>query len=170
MPRTTFGVSGFQIQFSSQQIHTPGDAINAMVAMNPAAFKMNISDVEPGGIVIANEDEFTKLNLKKAGYAEGEEPLDDEEINRRYQLFRIPISRRPGVARRQRDGVEDIDRCRNMYAWESPTGCAASSRAHHRASGELLGQEGPARRRGDQHPPALLRRDGGDVPDPLLGG
>ncbi len=114
---TTFGVSGFQIQFSSQQIHTPGDAINAMVAMNPAAFKMNLADVEPGGIVIANEDEFTKVNLKKAGYADGEEPLDDEEINRRYQLFRIPISRltRESLVDSEM-GSKDIDRCRNMYA------------------------------------------------------
>ena len=49
---TTFGVSGFQVQFASHDIHTPGDVVNAMVAMNPAAFKMNISDVEPGGVVI----------------------------------------------------------------------------------------------------------------------
>ena len=55
---TTFGVSGFQVQFASHDIHTPGDVVNAMVAMNPAAFKMNISDVEPGGVVIVNEDEF----------------------------------------------------------------------------------------------------------------
>ena len=114
---TTFGVSGFQIQFSSHRIHTPGDAINAMVAMNPAAFKMNIAEVEPGGIVIANEDEFTKVNLKKAGYAEDENPLDDDEINRRYQLYRVPISRltRESLAESGM-GAKDIDRCRNMYA------------------------------------------------------
>ena len=114
---TTFGVSGFQIQFASHNIHTPGDSINAMVAMNPAAFKMNIEDVEPGGIVIANDDEFNKVNLKKAGYTEETNPLDDEEIQRRYQLFRIPISRltRESLAESGM-GAKDIDRCRNMYA------------------------------------------------------
>ena len=55
---TTFGVSGFQVQFASTDIYTPGDSVNAMVAMNPAGFKTNIADVEPGGIVIVNEDEF----------------------------------------------------------------------------------------------------------------
>jgi len=114
---TTFGVSGFQIQFASHNIHTPGDSINAMVAMNPAAFKMNIEDVEPGGIVIANDDEFNKVNLKKAGYTEETNPLDDDEIQRRFQLFRIPISRltRESLAESGM-GAKDIDRCRNMYA------------------------------------------------------
>lgn len=114
---TTFGVSGFQIQFASHNIHTPGDSISAMVAMNPAAFKMNIQDVDPGGIVIANDDEFNKVNLKKAGYTEDMNPLDDEEIQRRYQLFRIPITRltRESLAESGM-GAKDIDRCRNMYA------------------------------------------------------
>ncbi|MCH2132137.1 MAG: 2-oxoacid:acceptor oxidoreductase subunit alpha [Phycisphaerales bacterium] len=114
---TTFGVSGFQIQFASHDIHTPGDAINALVSMNPAAFKMNIGDVEPGGIVIANEDEFTKVNLKKAGYEEDENPLDDDELARRYQLHKIPISRltRESLAESGM-GAKDVDRCRNMYA------------------------------------------------------
>ncbi len=114
---TTFGVSGFQIQFASHNIYTPGDSINAMVAMNPAAFKMNIQDVEPGGIVIANDDEFNKVNLKKAGYTEETNPLDDEEIQRRYQLFRVPITRltRESLAESGM-GAKDVDRCRNMYA------------------------------------------------------
>ncbi len=114
---TTFGVSGFQIQFSSHRIHTPGDAINAMVAMNPAAFKVNIEDVEPGGIVIVNEDEFTKVNLKKAGYAEDQNPLDDDELHRRFQFYKVPISRltRESLAESGM-GAKDIDRCRNMYA------------------------------------------------------
>ncbi|MCH8006873.1 MAG: 2-oxoacid:acceptor oxidoreductase family protein, partial [Planctomycetes bacterium] len=49
---TTYGVSGFQVQFSSAEIFTPGDRVNALVAMNPAGFKTNIEDVEPAGIVI----------------------------------------------------------------------------------------------------------------------
>ena len=114
---TTFGVSGFQVQFADHHIHTPGDAVNALVAMNPAAFKMNISDVEPGGVVIVNEDEFTKVNLKKAGYAPEENPLDDETLSTRFQFRPIPISRltRESLADSEM-GAKDVDRCRNMYA------------------------------------------------------
>ncbi len=114
---TTFGVSGFQVQFADHHIHTPGDAVNALVAMNPAAFKMNISDVEPGGVVIVNEDEFTKVNLKKAGYAPDENPLDDETLSTRFQFRPIPISRltRESLADSEM-GAKDVDRCRNMYA------------------------------------------------------
>ena len=65
---TLFGVSGYQIQFASSEIHTPGDAVNAMVAMNPAGFRSNLHTVEEGGIIIVNEDEFDKGNLKKCGY------------------------------------------------------------------------------------------------------
>ena len=88
-----------------------------MVAMNPAAFKMNIADVHPGGVVIVNEDEFTKVNLKKAGYGEGENPLDDESLETRFQFRPIPISRltRESLADSEM-GAKDIDRCRNMYA------------------------------------------------------
>jgi 2-oxoglutarate ferredoxin oxidoreductase subunit alpha len=114
---TTFGVSGFQVQFADHHIYTPGDAVNALVAMNPAAFKMNISDVEPGGVVIVNEDEFTKVNLKKAGYAPDENPLDDETLSTRFQFRPIPISRltRESLADSEM-GAKDVDRCRNMYA------------------------------------------------------
>src|SRR5438132_2465209 len=59
------GVSGFQISFSNRDIRTPGDAPNVLVAMNPAALKVNISDLEPGGIIITNTDAFSDLNLGK---------------------------------------------------------------------------------------------------------
>ena len=113
---TTYGVSGFQLHFSSNDIHTPGDAVNAMVAMNPAGFKTNIDDVEPGGIVIVNEDEFNKVNYKKCGYGDYD-PLEDEELQRRYQIFRVPMSRltRESLADSGM-GAKDVDRCRNMYA------------------------------------------------------
>ena len=62
---TIFGVSGFQVQFASTDIHTPGDTVHAMIAMNPAGFKSNIGDVEHGGLVIVNEDEFDKKHLEK---------------------------------------------------------------------------------------------------------
>lgn len=114
---TTFGVSGFQVHFADDHIHTPGDIVNALVAMNPAAFKVHIVDVEPGGIVIVNSDEFTKGNLKKAGYNADYNPLDDEDLVSQYRLFQIPMSRmtRESLAGGE-DSVRDIDRCRNMYA------------------------------------------------------
>ncbi len=114
---TTFGVSGFQVHFSSSHIYTPGDRVNAMVAMNPAGFKVNIGDVEPGGIVIVNEDEFTKGNLAKCGYIDGYNPLDDEEIVNKYHLVRVPMSRLTKESLADSGmGAKDINRCRNMFA------------------------------------------------------
>ena len=114
---TTFGVSGFQVQFASTDIFTPGDAVNALVAMNPAGFKTNIADVEPGGIVIVNEDEFNKGNFKKCGYEESYDPLDDDELNRRYQIVRVPMTRLTRESLTDSGmGSKDVDRCRNMYA------------------------------------------------------
>ncbi|MFI4860154.1 MAG: 2-oxoacid:acceptor oxidoreductase subunit alpha [Phycisphaerales bacterium JB063] len=120
---TVAGVSGFQINFASQAIFTPGDQVNALVAMNPAAFKAHIGDVEPGGIVIVNESEFSKTNLKKAGYAvpEGSKvpynPLEDEQLVQKYKLLRIPITKLNQEAL-QDSGLtpKDINRCKNMYA------------------------------------------------------
>ncbi|QDU72089.1 2-oxoacid:acceptor oxidoreductase subunit alpha [Mucisphaera calidilacus] len=114
---TVAGVSGFQINFASEDIHTPGDRVNALIAMNPAALKAHIVDVEPGGLVIVNETEFTKVNLKKAKYAEGYNPLDDEVLNSSYQLLRVPISRLNSEALAETGlGAKDAGRCRNMYA------------------------------------------------------
>jgi len=114
---TTYGVSGYQVQFASTDIHTPGDRVNAMVAMNPAGFKVNIDDVELGGIVIVNEDEFTEVNLKKCGYPQGYSPLEDEQLTSKYRVFRVGMSRltRESLAETGM-GAKDIDRCRNMYA------------------------------------------------------
>jgi len=114
---TTFGVSGFQLQFSSHEVFTPGDKVNAMFAMNPAGFKTNIDDVEIGGLVVVNEDEFTKGNLKKCGYPENYNPLDDEMVTSQRQIMRIPMSRmtRESVADLE-IGTKDADRCRNMFA------------------------------------------------------
>lgn len=114
---TTFGVSGFQVHFSSESIFTPGDRVNAMIAMNPAGFKVNIEDVEPGGIVIVNEDEFTKGNLAKCGYIDGYNPLEDEEILNKYALVRVPMSRLTKESLADSGmGAKDINRCRNMFA------------------------------------------------------
>src|SRR5881398_4005179 len=62
------GVSGFQLNFSSHDIRKPGDQPNVLVAMNPAALKVNLADLEEGGTLIINTDEFNKENLKKANY------------------------------------------------------------------------------------------------------
>jgi len=69
-PRGTLaGVSGFQVHFSSKDIFTPGDQLNALVAMNPAALKTNLMDLERGGILIVNDDAFVTKELRLAGYA-----------------------------------------------------------------------------------------------------
>src|SRR5919197_3157281 len=62
------GVSGFQVHFSSRDIHTPGDVLNALVVMNPAALKTNLRDLEPGGILLVNSDSFGTSDLEKAKY------------------------------------------------------------------------------------------------------
>lgn len=108
------GVSGFQIHFSSKDIHTPGDALDVLVAMNPAALKTNIRDLKPGGMLIVNVNAFTETNLKKAGYEKN--PLDDG-LNQKYQIFSIEISRLTQLA------LEDmklpgkiVDRSKNLFA------------------------------------------------------
>ncbi|MDP7009314.1 MAG: 2-oxoacid:acceptor oxidoreductase subunit alpha [Phycisphaerales bacterium] len=115
---TIFGVSGFQVQFASKDIHTPGDTVHAMVAMNPAGFKSNLGDVEHGGLIIVNEDEFDKKHLEKCGYEEGYSPLDDDELTSRYKICRVPMSRltRETLESEAHISVKDIDRCRNMFA------------------------------------------------------
>jgi 2-oxoglutarate ferredoxin oxidoreductase subunit alpha len=114
---TTFGVSGFQVQFAAKPIHTPGDAVDVLVAMNPAAFKTNVNSVRPGGMVIVDEDEFTKVGLKKAGYAPDVAPLADEVLSSRYRIVSIPLSRMVREALADSgQGAKEIDRCRNMFA------------------------------------------------------
>src|ERR1700738_1308827 len=75
---TLAGVSAFQIHFASRDILTPGDKPNVLVAMNPAALRANIGELERGATIIANEDAFSKRNLQKAGYEEN--PLDDGSL------------------------------------------------------------------------------------------
>src|SRR5579862_3018890 len=72
---TLAGVSSFQIHFAARDIVTPGDAPNVLVAMNPAALKANVGDLERGATIIVNEDAFSKRNLQKAGYEAN--PLED---------------------------------------------------------------------------------------------
>ncbi len=114
---TVAGVSGFQINFSSTDIHTPGDAVDALIAMNPAALKAHIADVEHSGIIIVNESEFTKSNLKKAGYAEDENPLNDDALNAKYKIFKIPMTRLNKETLADSGlSTKHINRCKNMFA------------------------------------------------------
>ena len=83
------GVSGFQLNFSSQDIRTPGDQPNVLVAMNPAALKVNLPDLEDGGTLIINSDEFTKENLERAAYKTN--PLEDGSLTG-YRVHTLPIS------------------------------------------------------------------------------
>src|ERR671929_2391855 len=80
------GVSGFQISFSSADIHTPGDQPDVLVAMNPAALKTNVMDLPAGGALIVNSDAFTQGNLNKAAYASN--PLTDGSL-KQYTVFEI---------------------------------------------------------------------------------
>ncbi|TLY29378.1 MAG: 2-oxoacid:acceptor oxidoreductase subunit alpha [Ignavibacteria bacterium] len=87
---TLFGVSGFQIHFGSTEINTPGDACDVLVAMNPAALKVNLRSLRDGGIIIANSDGFNEKNLKLAGYESN--PLEDGSLSR-YQLHAVAITK-----------------------------------------------------------------------------
>ncbi len=114
---TVAGVSGFQVNFAAESIFTPGDKVNALIAMNPAAFKAHIGDVEPGGVVIVNESEFGKVNLRKAGYEEGYNPLDEGSFDQTYQLVKVPITRLNAEALKDSGlGAKDANRCKNMFA------------------------------------------------------
>src|SRR5687767_79601 len=110
------GVSGFQLNFSSRDIRTPGDQPNVLVAMNPAALKVNLSDLEDGGTLLINTDEFNKENLKKAAYASN--PLDDDTL-KGYRVHRLPIST-VNIRALQEAGVQlsrkEMDRCKNFFA------------------------------------------------------
>ncbi len=108
------GVSGFQISFSSTDIHTPGDEPDVLVAMNPAALKTNIGDLPAGGALIVNSDAFTAANLAKAAYASN--PLTDGSL-KPYTTFEIPIST---LNERSLDGLEmtskQKDLTKNFFA------------------------------------------------------
>jgi 2-oxoglutarate/2-oxoacid ferredoxin oxidoreductase subunit alpha len=108
------GVSGFQISFSSNDIHTPGDEPDVLVAMNPAALKTNIGDLPAGGALIVNSDAFTQQNLNKAAYASN--PLSDGSL-KAYTTFEIPIS---SLNERALDGLDmttkQKDLTKNFFA------------------------------------------------------
>ena len=108
------GVSGFQISFSSSDIHTPGDQPDVLVAMNPAALKTNIGDLPAGGALIVNSDAFTQRNLNKAAYASN--PLTDGSL-KSFTVFEVPIST---LNERSLDGLDmtskQKDLTKNFFA------------------------------------------------------
>lgn len=108
------GVSNFQISFSAQQIHTPGDAPDVLVAMNPAALKVNLSDLNDGGTIIVNEDSFTTANLKKAAYDSN--PLTDGSLEA-YRVIPLPITQLNSKALEDSPlNKKERDRCKNFFA------------------------------------------------------
>ncbi len=110
-----FGVSGYQLCFSNHDIFTPGDAVDTLVAMNPAALKTNVEDLKRGGTLIVNEEEFNKSGLQKALYEAN--PLDNETLMAKFRVHKVPMTRL------NRDAVEGLglslkaaDLCRNFFA------------------------------------------------------
>ena len=86
---TLAGVSSFDLSFSSNEIFTTADCLGVLVAMNPAALKANLQDLEKGGILIVNSDSFAENDLRKAEYSEN--PLDTGELND-FRVVQIPIT------------------------------------------------------------------------------
>src|SRR6202050_3569378 len=108
------GVSGFQLQFSSSEVYTPGDSVDALVAMNPAALKMNLHDLRLNGILIVNKDSFTDGDLRKAQMTSN--PLEDQSLNG-YRVFPVELERltRAGLQDLGLD-AKTMDRCKNFFA------------------------------------------------------
>jgi 2-oxoglutarate ferredoxin oxidoreductase subunit alpha len=112
---TLFGVSSFQLQFGSQRVHTPGDQLDALVAMNPAALKVHLVDLKAGGILIVNTAAFDQRNLDKAGYQKN--PLEDTGLGEKYRLYQVDIS---GMTKKALEDLplnaKEKERCKNFFA------------------------------------------------------
>jgi 2-oxoglutarate/2-oxoacid ferredoxin oxidoreductase subunit alpha len=112
---TLAGVSAFQIHFASRDILTPGDAPNVLVAMNPAALRVNLAEVEKGATIIVNQDAFTKRNLEKAGY--DSDPLEDGSLSG-YRVHQVPMTSLTTKAVEEVDeaSTRDAGRAKNLFA------------------------------------------------------
>jgi 2-oxoglutarate ferredoxin oxidoreductase subunit alpha len=112
---TLAGVSGFQLQFGSRKILTPGDEPDALVAMNPAALKTNIDDLPEGGMLVVNIDSFKKMNLAKAGYDSN--PLENEDFRKKYHLVELDLTSLTKDALKDSPlKPSDKARCKNFFA------------------------------------------------------
>ncbi|MGK6355285.1 2-oxoacid:acceptor oxidoreductase subunit alpha [Sphingomonas sp. DT-207] len=110
---TLFGVSAFQINFGSAQIDTAGDQPDVLIAMNPAALKVNVESLKPGGLIIADEGEFSQRNLDKAKYVSN--PLEDGSLAK-WQLLKLNISQLTLDAVKPFGlGNKEALRCKNMW-------------------------------------------------------
>jgi 2-oxoglutarate ferredoxin oxidoreductase subunit alpha len=111
---TLYGVSGYQIHFSTHEVHTPGDSIDVLVAMNPAALKVNIKDLKKRGIIIANADAFDKKNLELAKYETN--PLEDDSLQN-YEVYAIPITKTTVSALKDLNlSMKVVVKCKNFFA------------------------------------------------------
>jgi 2-oxoglutarate ferredoxin oxidoreductase subunit alpha len=112
---TLFGVSSFQLQFGSRRVYTPGDRLDCLVAMNPAALKVHLPDLKEGGLLILNTNAFEKKNLDRAGYTHN--PLDDPQLAERYRVHKVEITR---LTHEALEGLplntREKDRCKNFFA------------------------------------------------------
>jgi 2-oxoglutarate/2-oxoacid ferredoxin oxidoreductase subunit alpha len=108
------GVSGFQLHFSSSEVYTPGDAIDVLITMNPAALKVNIADLKANGILIVNSDSFKETDLRKAQMTSN--PLEDHSLDK-YRVFPVELQRLTRAAL-QHLGLDAkaMDRCKNFFA------------------------------------------------------
>ena len=111
---TTYGVSGFQLHFSSSDIQTPGDSPDILVAMNPAALKVNLKDLKPGATIIINLNSFDSKNLKLAGYQNS--PLEDGSLNG-FNVVSVPLSKLTSIALEDSGlSAKEIARSKNFFA------------------------------------------------------
>ena len=111
---TLFGVSGFQIQFGSSEIHTPGDHCDVLVAMNAAALKVNLHSLVDGGSIIVNTEGFNDKNLKLAGYAQN--PLKDSSLDK-FKVYEVDISKLTALALQDMNiSSKVVDRSKNFFA------------------------------------------------------
>lgn len=112
---TRAGVSGFQVQFASEEIFTPGDVLDALVVMNPAAMVTNLGDLRKGGILIANEDGFNDKEFKLAKVESN--PLDASVIEETYRVVKVAMTQLTREAVKEFDlGTKLADRCKNFFA------------------------------------------------------
>ncbi len=108
------GVSGFQVHFSSSDVYTPGDAVDVLVAMNPAALKMNLPDLKTNGILIVNLDSFKENDLRKAQIVTN--PLEDHSLDG-YRLFAVELTKMTRAALKDMGlDTKSMDRCKNFFA------------------------------------------------------
>jgi 2-oxoglutarate/2-oxoacid ferredoxin oxidoreductase subunit alpha len=108
------GVSGYQLHFSSNEIYTPGDAVDVLIAMNPAALKMNLADLKANGILIVNSDAFAETDLRKAQLTVN--PLEDHSLDK-YRLFSVELECLTKVALEHLGlDAKSVSRCKNFFA------------------------------------------------------